>query len=536
MIGLAEYLETEPMGAIVAERETTLERRKLASLTRRYAAAKVSSLNSGWTTQPTVANYEIRDSIRALRARARQFARDNAHGRTALRKSRINVIGRKGLQLQCQAYKKNLRGGQKQLDTALNESVELAFWEWSKNPAFCSTSGKLNFVRAQKLAITQLKRDGEILCQMVQADNPFGFALRMLNCDYLDETYNDTTKDGNRIIMSIEINSDWKPVAYHLTTPTSNITFAPNRERKRVRVPAEQMIHAFYVTEDEEQVRGVTSFHAALLNAKHTAGYLESVIVGARAGASQIAVIEEEYPTDPDNDPRTQCYADKTEEEIALMREPKVDLTPGTISRLPPGQKMTSWNPNQPNQNHPEFFKSLNIQEAAALDLPYFSMSGDMESVNFSSSRVGLHDEREVYLDDQDFIADSFCTPIFHAWLKSAWISGALTLQPRDFDELRFPQWNGRGWPLIQPDKDVKANIDAIKGGIKTPKEVVEEQGKDWQEFLDEYEQTIAEAKEAGIDYQAAAPPANAPAADGSEPDDEPKASDKKKKDKSKSE
>lgn len=535
MISLAEHLETEPMGAIVAERQELArlaDAKKVQALTRRYAAAKVSGLNTGWTTQPTVANYEIRQAIRVLRARARQGARDNGHFKKYLRKQEVNVIGRKSLQLQCQAYLQNKKKGKRILNAELNSAVEMAFWKWGTNPAFASVSGKMNWNRILKLAIRNLKKDGEVLCQMVKADNPFGFSLRSINVDYLDELYNDIRPDGNRVIMSVEIDANWKPVAYWLTTPTTNIMFAEQKERRRVRVPAEEIIHAFYVTDDEEQVRGVTSFHAALLNAKHTAGYLESVIVAGRAGASQIAVIEEDIPLNMDeNDVRLACYEGKTEEEIAAMREPKIDLTPGTISRLPAGMKMNSWNPNQPNQNHPEFLKSLNMEEGAALDMPYFSLLGDMESVNFSSARVGREDEREVYLDDQDFIADFFCTPIFHAWLRSAWLYGAITLQSRDMEELQFPKWRGRGWPFIQPDKDVAANLDAIRGGIKTPREVIEETGKDYDEFLSEYEDSVDKGKAAGIDYKAAAPKAVAPdkadAETGDEPD--PKPSDKKK-------
>lgn len=538
MISLAEHLETEPMGAILAERQELArlaDANKVQSLSRRYAAGKVSGLNAGWTTQPIVANYEIKQFVRVLRARAREAAHNNGHFRAALRKSRINVIGLKGLQLQCQAYKKNSRVGKKVLNTELNSLVEGEFWKWAKNPAFCSTSGKLNWVRAQKLAITQLKRDGEILCQMVKADNPFGFSIRMLNCDYLDELYNVQLANGNRIIMSIEIDSDWKPVAYHLTTPTSNLTFAEKKERRRVRIPADQIVHAFYVTEDEEQVRGVTSFHAALLNAKHSAGYLESVIVGARAGASQVMLLQDELSGEYNaEDPRVACYEGKTPEEITAMRVPSVDLTPGTVSVLPPGMTVSSYKPDQPNQNHPEFLKSLNIEESAALDQPYFSLLGDMESVNFSSARVGREDEREVYLDDQDFIGDFFCTPIFHAWLKSAWLNGQITLQPRDMEELQFPKWRGRGWPFIQPDKDVQAKLDAIRGGIQTPRQVIEEQGGDYEEFLDEYQESVEKGAGAGIDYKAAAPK---PTAEQSEPDaddedDEPPA--KKKQDKSK--
>lgn len=490
MESLYGHIEWESMGDIVAERNETAriadERRQIQHQ-RRFAAAKVSSLNTGWATRPVVANWDVKQDIQSLRARAREAVQNNGHFKRHLGRIRQNVVGQKGLQLQCRAMMPNKRGGKQRLNQPLNSAVELAFWKWSTNPAFASVSGRMNFKRIQKLAITQLKKDGEILARIEKADNPFGMSIRMLNCDYLDEMYNEIRPDGNRVIMSIEIDANWKPVAYHLTTPTSNITFAPDRERKRIRVPAEEIIHAFYVVDDEEQVRGITSFHAAMVSAKHLHGYAEAAIVGARVGAMQTMVIEEDLPTtDIENDPRVACYENKTAEEVAAMRfSPKIDLDNGSVTRLPVGMKVAQYKPDQPNQNHPEFYKSLFMDEATALETMYYALSGDMSSVNFSTARFGREEEKEVWKDDQDFLADFFCTPIFHAWLKSAWLHGAITLSAREFDDLQFPNWRGRGWAYIEPAKDIEATKNAIASGLQTWSGAVEDQGDDPEERLE---------------------------------------------------
>lgn len=532
MESLYEHIEWESMGDIVAERNEMAriadERRQIQHQ-RRFAAAKVSSLNTGWATQPVVPNYDVKQSIRTLRARAREAVQNNGHFKRHLGRIRQNVVGQKGLQLQCRAMMPNKRGGKQRLNQPLNSAVELAFWKWSTNPAFASVSGRMNFKRIQKLAITQLKKDGEILARIEKADNPFGMSVRMLNCDYLDEMYNEIRPDGNRVIMSIEINSDWKPVAYWLTTPTSNITFAPDRERKRIRVPAEEIIHAFYVVDDEEQVRGITSFHAAMVHAKHLHGYAESVIVGARAGASQVMVLKEDLPTtDIENDPRTACYDGLEPEQIAEMRSnPKIELSPGSVARIPAGMDIASWKPDQPNQNHPEFYKSLFMDEATALETMYYALSGDMSSVNFSTARFGREEEKEVWKDDQDFLADFFCTPIFHAWLKSAWLHGAITLSAREFDDLQFPNWRGRGWAYIQPEKDIAATKDAIGAGLKTLSSAIEEQGEDFEEHLETIKRDDELLKKFGLEFSMD----NKPEPQPDEPDDD-EPTDKKKKDK----
>ena len=64
------------------------------------------------------------------------------------------------------------------------------------------------------MAIGTMARDGEFLCRFIDANNPFGFALKFYDVAYLDETYNEVLKSGNRIVMSVEVNAYDRPVAY----------------------------------------------------------------------------------------------------------------------------------------------------------------------------------------------------------------------------------------------------------------------------------------------------------------------------------
>jgi lambda family phage portal protein len=209
---------------------------------RSYGAANANRLNSGWTVVPTTSNYEIRTSLAALRGRSRQLFRDDAYFKKFASMAKNNIIGPKGIKLQVQATK--IDGS---LNTKLNAKIEAAFEDWGHKET-CTVSGKLNWKAAQRLFVKQLARDGEVLVQKVQAANAFGFSLKFWDVSYLDETYNDTRPGGNRVMMSVEVDANDKPVAYWLTTPASDINFANrSRTRQRIRVPAEQMIHAFLV-------------------------------------------------------------------------------------------------------------------------------------------------------------------------------------------------------------------------------------------------------------------------------------------------
>tara|TARA_Y100000589_G_scaffold280014_1_gene276217 strand:+ start:302 stop:481 length:180 start_codon:yes stop_codon:yes gene_type:complete len=52
-----------------------------------------------------------------------------------------------------------------------------------------------------------LVRDGEVLVRHIRnADNPFGYAIQLLEPDFLDKDYNVKTENGNRVVMGVEVN------------------------------------------------------------------------------------------------------------------------------------------------------------------------------------------------------------------------------------------------------------------------------------------------------------------------------------------
>jgi lambda family phage portal protein len=471
---------------------------------RSYAAARITRQNKDWTSTTYGANWTLYRDLRILRARAREMEKNAPHFHKFLKMAERNVVGDKGILLQCNAT----LGSAKSLrpDTALNSRIELAFWEWSFKEN-CSVSGKLSFAAAQKLFIRQLIRDGEVLVQHIAADNPFGYAFKFWNVDWLDETYNVELTGGNRIIMSVEVDADYRPIAYWLTTPSSEINFTNRRARTRTRVPADQMTHAFMVNDDESQTRGVTWFAAGLLQGKDLHEYTGGVVQQARVTAHSFGFLEKE---NPDETEFTGAEDDEGNEKPV-----SIDVSPLSMNELPAGYKFTQFDPKQPTQNHSEFKKSMLLDIASALDVNGFSLSGDMSAVNYSSARVGLGEERDVWRGLQCVVSD-FCRDVYHRWLRSAMMTGKVQVTGREFEQLQNPNWRARGWRYVDPQKEIGANIDAINSNQATYKSILGEQGIDLEEFLQEKQAEMALFKQYGIEYGTPKPePAAKPAGDG---------------------
>jgi lambda family phage portal protein len=426
---------------------------------------------------------------------------------------RANVIGPQGIQLQSRARRRNGK-----LNVPLNQRVEEAWWEWC-HAETCTLSGKLDWKGVQDLAVTQCERDGAYLVQMVDADNAFGFALKTWDVTWLDLKYSETLPNGNRVVMSVELDADDKPAAYWLTTPPSEIMFASRRTRTRTRVPAEKIIHGIQIHDDESQVHGVPATAAAILPAKNAYSYGESVVMASRVGANQFGVLKSTVP-----DSEAQFTGELTDE--GQPQHPFIESSPLSITPLLPGWELQQFKPEQPTQNHAAFKESLDMDIAVALGVPYFLLMGNWKAVNFSSSRGGLGEFRERCKGYQAFMKSTLCRRVFHGWLRSAFLTGKLQLTNAEYLEVQNPMFQARGFDYIDPTKDIDADVTKLQNRLTTPSEILAERGIDYLDFLERWKADKELAATFDIDIEAVYEPKQlkpAPAPDDGDEGDPPK-------------
>lgn len=485
MIKLSDELYIPPMGEIIRDRNAKAMSKK--RVTRQFAGSRSTRFDADWNTAPTTANFELYTSLKGLRARSREAERDNAHFKKYLSLCRSNIIGHKGIQLQVRSRK--MDGS---LNVDLNKMVEGAWWKWGQRET-CTVSGKLDWLGVQRLCVNQLARDGEFLIRKIPTDNEFGLSLQVVNVDYLDEFLTSKLQNGNRIIMSIEVDQFDKPVAYWLTTPYYDANFTTDSERRLVRVPADEMIHGFLTLTDESQTRGIPWGHASLLNAKHYKDYIEGTILDARMGVYNLGFIEQDVADE--DAPFTGA-----EDDTGISVPPQIDSTPLSFNRLLPGEKLTQFKTDSPNQNHPAFAKTILTGEAAGYDVNYFELSGDMEAINFSSARVGLEESRNNWRALQDFVSTALCREVYHSWARSALLARALKITAKEFNEIQNPSWRPRGWSYIEPLKDINATVTSLENKTTTWTATLGDKGMDFIDFIDEWVAEQEYAKSKGVD------------------------------------
>lgn len=478
--------------ALAARAAVQASARGAAHSQRVYGGAAIGRTTADWIASGTSADSELVTSLRPLRNRSRQLCRDNEYAKNAKRTVMLNVVGQ-GINMQAQIKKR--RG--EAFDDKTNDAIETAWKRWC-GANRCHTAGKLSWVRLQQLIIQGVFESGEILVRIVRqkfGDSTVPFALELIESDQIVDSWNGRIgESGNEIRMGVEIDQWQRPVAYWLYPrhPGDNLAAATLASANYVRVPAEEIRH-IALFERPYQTRGVPWMHATLVKLRHMGGYEEAEIVAARASAAIMGFRQR---------PEVDIPGDGADDADAVVDGERVtDMSPGVIMDLAPGETFTGFNPSRPNAALEPFMRFMLRSVAAGVGVSYESLSRDYSQSNYSSSRLALLDDRDLWRTLQQWLIESLCQPVFEAWLEMAVLSGAVNLPayettPEIYQAIR---WAPRGWKWVDPMKEGGAAKSDVRSGFTTLTDVLAEQGEDIEEFFKRRQQEIKLAKQYGV-------------------------------------
>lgn len=448
---------------------------------RRFNAAQMSRLTSGWQTVSPSANSDIRMDIEALRARSRDLANNNDYARKFLQMVETNVVGPDGFVLRSMAAKPD--GSPDQTD---RNSIEAAFDVWTQ-AGECDVTGRYGFADLQRMVIRAVARDGECLIRRVRDKR--GYRQQLIDIDRLDTKYNEPN-----IVMGIEIDDTCRPVAYHLLTkhPGDNLRGGAGGAVKRERVDASDIFHLFRPDRPEQQ-RGVPWMHTAMLRLQMLGAYEEAALVAARTGAAKMGF----FTAEDDGS----ALADGESDSGEFL----TDADPGTFGILPKGYTFQSFDPDYPTANYDTFVKSCLRGIASGLGVAYNTLANDLEGVNFSSIRSGTLEERDNWMVIQKWMVSAYLIPTFIDWLEAGLLAGTIlgpTGMPLPSSKLfkfRAHTWQGRRWSWVDPLKDIEASLTAIRAGLNSPQQVAAQMGLDLDDIMEALATANARADALGL-------------------------------------
>ncbi len=364
------------------------------------------------------------------------------------------------------------------LDLYANKLIEEAWARW-KRREFCTMTGALSYNEVCQLRLLSAARDGDFFLRHIRSPsaNEYGYSLQLINAEWCDYFLNTKLENGNEIRMGIERDKWGKRTAYYFITRTpmdwqfGSPGMGSTGDRKvYTRIPAEEIIHyARYI--DGDSTRPAPWSAPVIIKSRHLDKYEEGEVVAARVSACK--VFQFTSTLDPSGGTSVGDRPDPT-------KESEMSAEPGGSFGLPWGVEGTLLDPKHPNGNFDLFRKGMLRAWCAGMPgANYNIIANDLEGVNYSSGRLGMLDERELWKLIQKFDIEIAERPIFENWLEMSLMTGAIPLPLAKFDKFNKPIFRGRRWAWVDPLKEVEGSALQVANNFTSRTRVIEDSDVD---------------------------------------------------------
>ena len=406
-----------------------------------FEGATQSRLYFDWAVGAYHPDRETQWALRELRARARDLVKNNPYATGAVEAFADNVIGwEEGIRLKptVPAFRGNGR------NRDINDRISAAWTDWGM-PENASVDGVDSWLELQRLIVKTWVTDGEVFIRKRRGyDNPYAYALQLIDADLLDENFNvSPNENGVEIRQGVEMDANGRRLAYHFW-PRHPAGPLGHTAMPRERIAASEIIH-WFVRYRPGQTRGFSLFAPVLTTVKMIDGITEAELVATRMAAAKMGFIKNMHPE------AIAAYAERLRilnddagegEEV----EPRTfDVAPGMVEELQPGQEFDGFDPTHPNAALEVFLKVMLRGVARGFSMSYLTLTGDVGEANYSSMRAGLLPERDHWRIVQTMISVRVHRPVYLDFLSTASLTPMLPL-PGIWQENAKHEWRPRGW------------------------------------------------------------------------------------------
>lgn len=454
---------------------------------RSYAAAQQSRLNMDWRPTGSSADTEVRQDLAYLRNRSRQLIRDNPYAKGGLRSLTNNVIGR-GI-----APLVQLRTADGKFDKEGSRKVEDLWWIW--NRAKYSHAGRtLTFSAAQRVLYHSKRESGEVFLHRIDGfdrGSSVAMMVEIIEADHCPHDYEGTNhQTKNDIRQGIEFNKFNEPVAYYVYDRHPGDYRQPRGELRRI--SANEIIHLFNPLRPG-QCRGVPEGHASMVMLHNVGAYEHAEILAARMGAAKA------------------IWLKNTNNAVTLGKDAEgnqyLDWEAGGVGVLPNGYDIASVDMQHPNSNMPAFIQHMLRAAATGEGLSYETYTNDRAQSNYAGGRAASMAERILFQVEQDHFIEHCLARVYEWFLVAAHSSGELNI-PGWFEKghardliIAAVRWQGPAWPLVDPGKEVSAQVAMLDAKLTTRTAAIAElKGEDFRDTILKLEEEEIAMREHGLD------------------------------------
>lgn len=452
-----------------------------------YGANQTKKNMRGWMFHGGSAKEDIEDNLDVLRQRSRDAYMGIPTAAAALKTMRTNVVA-SGLIPSPQVDGAYLGLTEEQTE-ALQEQITREFALWADTPA-CDAERVDNFYQLQQLAFLSYLMNGDTVALLPvkkMVGQPYDLRVRLIEGDRV------CSPDGfdrlapcevqghkvHNIVQGVETDRDGMVVAYWVCNrhPLGSFSAVDAEGITWSRVEAygattgrRNVLHVMS-RERVGQRRGVPILAPVLETLKQLGRYTEAEITAAVISAAFTVFIKSQSPTSE----RPFGEMIPAEELIDQQDPASIELGPGAIIDLNPGEEPVFADPKHPNTGYDTFTNATIKLIGAALEIPPEVMLKQF-TTSYSSARGALNEFWRVCSMQRDWFADDFCQPIYDEWLAEAVARGRINAPGFFTDPARRKAyaacvWNGPARTNLNPVQEVEAAIKRVDACFSTASE-----------------------------------------------------------------
>lgn len=316
----------------------------------------------------------------------------------------------------------------------------------------------------------------------------------------LDLSYNGPAEiEGNYIRMGIEFDARCKRVAYHFWKhhPYDDCSASTVFEsQERIRVPAEMVLH-IKERRIAGQLRGSPKITRSMTKIFQLEPYDDAELDRKRTAALFAAFVK-------DNSPNVAKLSDNRDKNDVEEEYEAPAIAPGASLYLGENKEVTFSNPVEVGGSYEDFqFRNI-LKICSALNMPYAVVTGDVTRGNFSNVRTSIIQfRRHVKQWREHIIAFQFNRIVWERFVEMAVLAGRVNLPGWEENSLPWLQCESFAPPLemIDPNKDISAEKEEIRAGLKTRRMALAERGFDIDSIHAELEEERTDARTRGLSF-----------------------------------
>jgi len=330
----------------------------------------------------------------------------------------------------------------------------------------------------------------------------YGTALHLIDPDRISNP--NWMPDSETLRQGIEIDSFGAPQGYHIQKAhPSDAFFGSTRPYEWEYVPARtdwgrlRFIHAFE-KERPDQHRGLSAMAAMMSQFKLLSEYKGAELQAALTNAIVAAFTESAL----DHESLLGLFGGDVESLIKQRAEYVVKMKAGAVIPLFPGDSFASHAPARPNTAFGPFVDNVLRHVAVGFDLPYEMLMKDFTKGSYSSIRAAFMSSWKTAATARYWLQSQFLNIVFDLWLEEAVALG--DVQAPGFYERRKAwsrcRWifDGKGW--LDPAREAQASQLRLAVGLSTYEDEIADQGKDWEEVMEQRAAEQEYMKSLGLD------------------------------------